>query len=373
MLEIVNVRHGAVLNHHHGRESAAGLEFEIQGIADSRAAVTVNGAAAERDDRNFRAVVLLTGKINQVTVNSHSKFGDESRTLCLVWDKASFKRCNFFIDDNVFFLTDLARQKPRSLFEHFYLKKLREIHHATGMKFTLNCFFRNDHDPFEISAVPDCWKSEWRDNSDWLRLSFHARSEFPDRPYQHADAGTLAADFDLVRGEIERFAGPEAWIAPLVIHWAMTPPDNFDVLKQRGVRMLSGAYLESRVRVGEAAATVPVSDIGFYCEQDVGHYLLKRKFWYDADAELFFVHSAVCCNLDPTAVLLAELQRIDAESSNDILSLLTHEQYSFPRYANYIPDHLDRVMAVCRKARELGYEPVFFSDGLAGNTAWQTL
>ena len=49
---------------------------------------------------------------------------------------------------------------------------------------------------------------------------------------------------------------------------------------------------------------------------------------------------------------------------------MSHEQYSYPDYFNYIPDHLDRVEEACRLATLYGYAPGWFSEGIWGNTAW---
>ena len=56
--------------------------------------------------------------------------------------------------------------------------------------------------------------------------------------------------------------------------------------------------------------------------------------------------------------------------AQDTLSLMTHEQYTFPDYFNYIPNHLDRVETACRLATEKGYKPVWFPEGILGNTSW---
>ena len=55
----------------------------------------------------------------------------------------------------------------------------------------------------------------------------------------------------------------------------------------------------------------------------------------------------------------------------DAISLMTHEQYSYPDYFNYIPNHLDRVEAACRLATEHGFQPVWFPEGILGNTSWE--
>ena len=74
--------------------------------------------------------------------------------------------------------------------------------------------------------MPDIWKNEFIDNSDWLKLSFHSYSEFPDRPYAEADAETFGHDWDITKNEIVRFAGEQTFIAPCVIHWGTSTPPS---------------------------------------------------------------------------------------------------------------------------------------------------
>lgn len=372
MLEIVNVRHGAVLNCNHGVEGNCGLEFEVAGLAEITADVWVNGVIARRKDRQFFAKILLDKKYNKITVRAHDHFGDEIREIQVVYDKNSFRRYNFFIDDNSFFLTDLAKQRPKSLFDHFYLRALKNIHDEFGTKFTLNCFYRNDHDPdhFEISAMPELWKGEFEDNSSWLRLSFHAYSEFPSRPYQNATGKKLAEDYDLIKREICRFAGEENFIPPVALHWSITNPDNFKVLKQRNVQVMSGQFISARTRPGEEASAIVTTDIGYFYEQDVARYIAEQKAWYDFDTEMMLIHPSCCCNLDNTAQLDKKITDSMA-IGNNIMSLETHEQYCFPSYFNYMPDHIDRMRYAAKLAFEGGYEPVFFAQGLLGNLSWE--
>ena len=97
----------------------------------------------------------------------------------------SFPRYRFSIDDNSFFLRDIAQKGYKSLFDCFYLKMLRDLHAKYGVKFVLNIYYTTDDD-FNLPQFPDRYKGEWRDNADWLRLAFHAYANKPDRPYQDA-------------------------------------------------------------------------------------------------------------------------------------------------------------------------------------------
>jgi hypothetical protein len=53
------------------------------------------------------------------------------------------------------------------------------------------------------------------------------------------------------------------------------------------------------------------------------------------------------------------------------MEAVTHEQYSFPYYFNYLPDHFERIGTACRTLSETGYRPVFFPEGMFGNNAWE--
>ena len=53
MLEITNLRDGAVLNRHKGIETEKYLEIQVEGLAEPQAEVTVNGQPVIRRDRQF--------------------------------------------------------------------------------------------------------------------------------------------------------------------------------------------------------------------------------------------------------------------------------------------------------------------------------
>ena len=55
----------------------------------------------------------------------------------------------------------------------------------------------------------------------------------------------------------------------------------------------------------------------------------------------------------------------------EALSFASHEQYTFSSYPNYLPDHMERIGLTARLFMEHGFKPVFFNDGLLGNTAWE--
>jgi len=372
MLELFNIRSGAIVDYTCGRETDEALELPIQGIADSAAFVTVDGAPTVRDGRTFIGTARLTKRVNEIAIHASSQEGETTQAITVVWDKKAFKRYGFSIDDNCFFLTDIARDRPKSLFDHFYLKGLRDINRKYGTRFILNCFYRNDHAGFTINEFPDCYKAEFEENSPWLRLAFHAYSEFPNRPYQHANAQKLAADYDLIASEIVRFAGVKTLIAPTNIHWGMQPPETQQALHDRGMRVQTGSFiLEGHEDLDGHPSRV--CDVGLYYDKDVSEYVVSHLVFYDRIHDMFLCPDALICNLTPLEKIVPELDRVLLKNPfyKMAIGLLTHEQYTYPYYENYLPDHLQRIDLACKCVTEAGYKPVFLTPGLLGNTAWE--
>ncbi len=395
MIEITNFRNGAIVNAHHGSEDGRSIKVRIEGISSTGRPVKVNGLPAEMDGRRFSTEVELDKQFNDVTASVMTPYGSYSQQIVLAWDKASFRRFNFYIDDHSFTFTDLAKQRPARAFDHFYLAGLKAIHDRLGFKVTLNVFYRNDHHGFELKDMPDTWRSEFQDNADWLRFSFHSYSEFPDRPYLESDAEEFGRDYDLVKGEIIRFAGEECFIPPIVIHWANIHPAVAAELIRRGTRAYSHSLrprvmggpslaerqkggnmerVESRSLSGEDKATVTDGLDMHYSLNEENDYLRKHTAYYDSSLGLFFFHTPnTCCNLTPLASIPGNYAAIfkNAERHGvDIFGGASHEQYTFPYYPNYLPDHLERIECAVRCMVEAGCRPVFFNEGMLGNRAW---
>jgi hypothetical protein len=371
VFKLINLRHGAILNSKNGTELDGALSINIEGLNDSLSPVFVNSVVSQQQDHHFKAKVKLQNKFNEIIFKTTNNYGKFQQKINLIWDKNSFKRYNFYIDDHIFFLTDIAKQQPRSLFNHFYLKGLKNLHDQYGTKFTLNIFYKNDHHSFTLDMFPDKYKSEWLANIDWLRLSFHAYSEFPDRPYQNATIEKLATDYDLVKSEIVRFAGEETFITPPCIHWGMVLPESFDCLKQRGVKFLSGDYMDVKTYVGEEDRDSHTTDIGYYQDLTNSSYLVNNHIFYDFKHGLMFIKNDICCNLFQPKVILVKLAELyDSDVYNTTIGLASHEQYSFDYYSGYLHDYFNRMETAIRSVTEHGYCPVFFQDGLLGNCAW---
>ncbi len=355
---------GAVLSHRHGVQTADRLTIHVTGEAPAEDRVSVNGVPAKRQGREFDAEVPLTDHETDLLAVAEGRSGSQQDKVRVVWDRYSEPRYRFAIDDNSFFLRDIAGKNYRSLFDCFYLKILRDLHEKYGAKFVLNIYYAAADDAkfvtdsdFRLPQFPARYKGEWRDNAHWLKLAFHAYANMPGRPYQDAPPEKLLADMRLVDGEIRRFAGEETYTVTTCIHFGMMRLTTFSPLYRYGVRVLSSDFW---YRNGKW-------DINCELPDDVCAYVASHEAWKDFQSGLVFSMVDIVCNSVPVDRVAPTLERL-AKNPNqaEIMDLFTHEQYFWPFYFHHIPDHAQRVEAAIRWVTEHGYKPVFFHEGFLG-------
>jgi len=365
---------GAILSSRDGRQTDQGLEITVEGEcpAGVHGQLTVNGARAQRSGNSFRARILLENEVTDII--ACSKDGHISaQKIQVVWRKHFQPVFRLAIDDNIYFLRDLAHKRPPDFFENFYLKGLRDIHLRTGMKVVLNLFFTTPEEDFNISDFPDIYRGQFEDNSDWLKLAFHAWKEFPDRPYQSREgAARLGRDYDAVASEIIRFAGERAYSPTTVTHWAMVHPEFWHELHRRGTRLLSGYFVPntgSNYQGGDETVSADLNGRGFdvnYCLDEArSAWLSRHELLRDRASGLVFSKIDLCCNLTPVSKITPALAAAQANPATaEVMDIITHEQYFWPFYKHYLPDHFERCMTAMAFCSEQGYQPDFFHEEL---------
>ena len=343
------------MGRHCGKPVGGGLEIVVRGEASLRDLVTVNGQPAVRAGSEFSATVTLREMETDILAVSEGPRGRQEHRVRVVRDRATRNRYRFAMDDNIFFLRDIVSLGCSSLFDCFYLRALRDLHRAHGTKFVLNIYF-TDGEGFDLPQFPDRYKGEWGDNSDWLRLAFHAHADKPDRPYQHSSK-RLAEDFDRVAVEILRFAGEEAYSPSTLIHWAMVQPGALPTLAERGVRALSGLF---RRRNGGF-------DGNYFLDDERSEWMTRNEALKDFETGIVFSKVDLICNSTLPGDIAPALEGIASDPHRaGIMDLMTHEQYFWPHYHAHLPDHVERVETALRWVSERGYEPVFLHEGLLG-------
>ena len=137
----------------------------------------------------------------------------------------------------------------------------------------------------------------------------------------------------------------------------MVQPTMLKPLYERGVRVLSGLFHR---RIGNW-------DLNYFLNDDRSEYLSRNDALMDFDSGIVFSKIDLICNNTPIeriAPTLASLARDPNQA--EIMDLFTHEQYFWPFYPRYVPDHAQRLDAAIRWVTEHDYKPVFFHEGLLG-------
>ena len=347
---------GAVLNRRHGKAVDGGLAIRVSGVAPADARVMVCGKDAERQGETFSTDVVLREHETTITATCPGGSGLLEDRVRVVWDRHSFPRYRFSIDDNSFFLRDIHQKQYRSLFDSFYLAMLRKLHRDYGVKFSVNIYYTTA-DGFDLTQLSDRYKGEWRDCADWLKLAFHAHADKPDRPYEDVSPERLIADFDQVAEQIHRFAGAQSYAPPTVIHWGMTRQESLKPLFDRGVRALSGYFVKWSGRY----------DVNYRFDDTVSEYLSRHDCWKHFDSGIVFSRVDIVCNSTPLDQIAPTFEPLAKDPNQaEIMDLFTHEQYFWPFYANYIADHPQRLDAAIRWVTDHGYRPVFLHEGFLG-------
>lgn len=266
-------------------------------------------------------------------------------------------------DDNILFLCDINDHKDvyKSIFENPYLAVYKKAHDLYGAKVHLNLFYEFDsnnpsfkpgsHKYFNLSMMTDQFREEFRANADWLKLSFHAKAEYPDEPYKFASGATAREHALMVNREIVRFAGPEVLSACTTVHWGEANEEVVTALREMGYRAMAGYFMPTG------------SPVAYYAPRDLVEYVYHRDFWKDTQTDVLFARIDAVINRGSLEENMEALKEITGSASRGgFVSIMIHEQYFYPDYAGYLPDFADRVLDTCRYLFEKGYEGRHLKD-----------
>jgi len=308
------------------------------------------------------------------------------------------KKCYFFVDDVIWCLRDIARQKPKSVFDQHFLSYLKKAHDMYGVKVQLNLFYRTDFfygmDEFTLADMPDTYKEEWQSNSDWLKFAFHSFQEFPDYPFVNADYDDVKKVIDLIRGEVTRFAGKECFANALLSHWLPISKDGCRAIKDSGIdlvcvstgtkteytgdpnclpyghaqRFLNNRKKETGLFIrgnGDNSIDNSICAYNHLPDEVVEPTLYNFAMIKDEETGLFFKKF----DNGPT-LNLTDLYKIEGIFSSygdrEYVGYGTHEQYSYPDYFAYQSDSAQRLLASAKALTEDGFE-YFFIEEILGN------
>lgn len=310
------------------------------------------------------------------------------------------KKTFFYFDDVIWLFRDLTRGNYDSIFDHFYLKVFKQAHENYGLKVQMNVFYRTDYfygtDEFTLSEMTDKHKDEFEVNSDWLRFGYHSKQEFPDYPLINISYEDMMKDFLSIKNEVVRFAGEKCFSNVVCSHWRPISKAGCRALADNGIVLINSTGGDTR-ELEEDLSTLPyghsfrvlhnrqpetklftritldkaistsVCAYNHLTQKQLDETNLNFKAVYDEEIGVYFKQLLT----HGTVINLSKLEDMEEEYKKllpcQFASFGGHEQYFYPDYFAYQPDHGKKLLKACEIMSDAGFEFAFADDILKIN------
>ena len=304
------------------------------------------------------------------------------------------KKTYFYIDDVIWLMRDLTRERPKSIFDNFFMKILRGLHEKYGLKVQLNLFYRTDfyygNDEFTIAEMTDAYKKEWEDNADWIRFGFHSKQEFPDYPYINASYEDVKVNYLDIRDEVFRFASPKNWGTTVNPHWRPMSKDGCRALVDLGVKFICATTGEKTEYSGDPASlpyghaqrllnhkkpetatfirksknlAILNSLCGYnHLTQDKLENTLHNLDYYVDEEMGINIKTFLVGPLVDQSKLEDIENEMESYAGYEFVGWATHEQYFHKDYFAYQSDIEQKLSIACYVLHRNGFEYIFIED-----------
>lgn len=301
----------------------------------------------------------------------------------------------FYIDDVIWLMRELTRKPEKTLFDNPFMGMLRRAHEAYGLKVQLNLFYRTDPfygpEEFTLAQMTDRYRSQWEENAHWIKMSFHARQEFPDYPYLNASYDEVKNDYLRVKEQVLRFASEKNWCRTVNPHWRPMSRAGCHALVDCGVKLICATTGE-KVPYNGNPASLPYGHAARLLQNrtpEAGTFIRRTKdlsilnslcsynhlteaqledtlhtLGYYTDAETgIHIKTFLTGPLHNASKLEDIREEMLSHTCHEFIGWCTHEQYFYPEYYAYQPDYAQKLYTACQVLQEQGYE-FFFVDEL---------
>ncbi len=249
----------------------------------------------------------------------------------------------FTADDNIRFLKDISENRPKSIFENPYLAMYKRLHEEFGLKVQLNLFYAMDG--FDLSQMSADYYSEWRENTDWLKLSFHSRIE-NSTPYQFSGYNEVYDDCKTVHDQIFRFASPAVLAETTTVHYCLATKEGMSALSDLDVHGLLGLFgTDEQPRTS-------------YCIDEKSASVLRNGTIIFKDG-MSYAPIDIVLNMFSEEEILKKLSRLLHRES---IWVMIHEQYFYHDYKRYQPEFEEKLRTTFSYLKNNGYDSCFFED-----------
>lgn len=313
--------------------------------------IKINGVEAQQKNGLFIAELRLKNYKNQIV--AIDEISGEKQTITVYRLKRFTDKYRLSIDDNIWFLQDIAVhvEEYTSIFDNSYLGFLKKVNEQYGTKIHINIFYQSEG--FNLTQLTDRFKNEWIDNASWLRLSFHALQEKPDKPYLHAGYDEVKKDCELVMDQIRRFAGSELLGPVTTLHWGEATIEGSRALRDAGYAGQLGYF-----NVDD-----DLPPVSYYLNIEKRRHLKNRFIWKDNLEDIVFIRSSIVIDTKKKEEIIPHLDAYQKKGNRPpYVDLLVHEQYYYPFYEAYQPDFCEKILTAVKWADDNGYMPAFLSE-----------
>ncbi len=360
---------GDCLNKFDGTEKDGVLFVKVKVQADKNSKIEINQIPAFYNGECFEAEIPISGyRTNLVAKDENGN--EEKIVVYKLINSTEIYRLSS--DDNILFLQDINDNKDtyKSIFENPYLAMYKEAHDKYGANVQLNIhwefdettedFTDNTRQYFNLSMMTDKFKDEFIANSDWLRLSFHAKEPQTCMPYLNTDMKTISEDAQNIYREVIRFAGEETLSTHnTTIHWGECTLDGMRAMSNLGLRGAFG-YFDIR----EDGRPL----VSYFYPKDFVEYLHNRDFWMDTEEDILYGKIDLVLNSYPLEEIVPKLEEVKSNSHTyGCVEIMIHEQYFHKDYMAYIPEFKEIVLTACKWCADNGYKGYFLQDVMEKN------
>lgn len=332
-------------------------DMDIPVTVNERPAVRVKNPRPDEIDTACDAIYEVKVPLDGIRTTLDAKTFGAGEVIRVYRFKEAYRKYRLAIDDIVWSMMELTERAAdiRSMFEVPFFGLFRDLHSEYGTKVHMNLYYTDETGKFNLSMVPEKFREEFRENSGWLKFTFHARANDPDHIYQHAPYSELLHDYHQVTNEILRFAGPEVNTDVNGLHFAETTLEGARALRSVGIRCLVGYYITDRN--GSPS-------IAYYLNREQNVHCFERDFWVDNAEDIIFSKDKMVidqCRLEEIESTLDYLKN-ERPHEAGTMNFVTHEQYFYPRFWACQKDYRQKIFTAVGWAAKNGYEPCFLDE-----------
>jgi hypothetical protein len=200
-------------------------------------------------------------------------------------------------------------------------------------------------DGFDLSKMSDAYYDEWKENSDWLKLSFHSELENV-KPYESSEYDEVYGDCRRVNEQIKRFASSEALANTTTIHYCLLTEDGLKAMEDNGTVGLLGLF---------GTDVAPRTSYGI----DVTDAALIRGGEILRIGNISFASIDIVLNSFDTDTVIKLLSGMNDRKG---IRVMIHEQYFYSDYYLYQPEFEEKLRATFSFLRKNGYQSSFYES-----------